>query len=170
MPFVESANAGSLGCGFFRSLTRLLLILAISMPAVFAGAYSSVAKTRTVVVVDDRGGSVIQRARLIKKYQAEGTRVEIRGEYCLSACTMYLSLRRTCVAPETDFGFHGPSSRLYGIALSAGAFERWSRLMADYYPEPIKAWFLKTARHRIVGFYTVKGADLIAMGITGCTG
>jgi hypothetical protein len=170
MPLVESVAAGSAVCVGIRRLVRALLILVLATGTVFSGTYAGLAKARTVVVVDDRGGSVVQRVRLIKKYKDNGTRVEIRGEYCLSACTMYLSLRQTCVAPETDFGFHGPSSRLYGIALSSGAFERWSRLMADYYPEPLRAWFLKTARHRIVGFYTVKGSDLIAMGIRSCTG
>ncbi|MFV2038368.1 MAG: hypothetical protein ACC646_12335, partial [Paracoccaceae bacterium] len=71
----------------------------------------------TIVVRNDAGGSVQQRARLIRQYRADGTRLEIRGDFCMSACTMYLGLDNTCIAPDTVFGFHGPSSPIYGIAL-----------------------------------------------------
>lgn len=122
-----------------------------------------------LVIGDDRGGGVVERVALIERYRRSGTQIEIRGAYCLSACTMYLGLANTCVAPNTVFGFHGPSSPLYGIALSTTAFERWSHVMANHYPEPIKGWFLRQGRHRTVGFHRYSGADLIKMGMARCT-
>lgn len=126
------------------------------------------AGSRIIVVLNDQGGSVIERARLIRRYRAQGTQLEIRGQFCMSACTMYLGLSTTCVAPDTVFGFHGPSSRIYGIGLRPELFEYWSRIMANHYPEPLKSWFLKTGRHRTVGFNTYYGHQLIGMGIKAC--
>ena len=126
------------------------------------------AAIETVVIRDDKGGDVIERVRILRDYQASGTRVEIRGEYCLSACTMYLNLPNTCVSPQTLFGFHGPSSRVYGISLDAAAFEYWSKIMAAHYPEPLRSWFLAKGRHRTVGFYEFSGNDLIGFGIAQC--
>ncbi len=125
---------------------------------------------QTVVIENDRGGSIEERIRIIRQIRRSGARVEIRGEVCLSACTMYLAVPGVCVEPETVFGFHGPSSRLYGVALRNDQFEKWSTKMAEYYPEPIRSWFLGTARHTIVGFQELRGTRIIDMGIKRCAG
>jgi hypothetical protein len=126
------------------------------------------AAIETVVIRNDKGGGVVDRVRIIRRYQVSGTHIEIRGNYCLSACTLYLNLPNTCVSPQTLFGFHGPSSRVYGISLDAAAFDYWSRIMADHYPEPLRSWFLTTGRHRTVGFHGFSGNDLIQLGIAQC--
>ncbi len=123
---------------------------------------------RNIVIRNDTGGPVAQRIDLVRHYMDAQVSVEIRGEYCLSACTLYLGVPDACVLPSTRFGFHGPASRHYGIALPHAAFERWSRAMAELYPEPLKDWFLQTARYRVVGFYTISGARLIKMGLRPC--
>lgn len=126
------------------------------------------ATPQTVVIGNDPGGAVETRARQIRSYRRSGTVVEIRGTYCLSSCTMYLGMKETCVAPDTVFGFHGPASRLYGIGLPPDQFDRWSRVMATHYPEPIKSWFLKTGRYRTVGFFNFSGEQIIRMGVRRC--
>ncbi len=127
---------------------------------------------KVVVIGNDKGGSVAERMRQIRKFQASGVQVQIRGEYCLSACTLYLGLKNVCVRPETVFGFHGPSSRLYGVALRPASFERWSRRMAEQYPKPLRGWFLEVARKRITGFETLSGREIISLGtgIHACRG
>ena len=142
----------------------------VALIGVFSASASLAIARNTIVISNDRGGAIAERVALIREYQDTGTRVEIRGDYCLSACTMFLALPETCVAPRTVFGFHGPSSRLYGIALTQTGFDRWSRAMAGYYPEPLRSWFMATARHRIVGFYKLSGQELIKMGIRRCAG
>ena len=168
--FVQGAGStvvDLINSGFKARFGRQLLVAlfaclwAISLPA-------SSATDNTIIIHDDRGGGVVERARLIQTYQADGTRIEIRGNYCLSACTMFLSLRDTCVLPKTKFGFHGPSSRLYGISLSPASFEHWSKVMARHYPEPLRTWFIDEGRFRTVGFYEFSGRDLINMGISRC--
>ena len=127
------------------------------------------ARQGTLVVGNDPGGSVEQRIVALRSLQSSGTRVEIRGDYCMSACTMYLGLADVCTAPTTVFGFHGPASEIYGIGLTPTAFEHWSHVMARHYPEPIRSWYLNVARNRTMGFYSVRGSDLIGMGVAACS-
>ncbi len=166
---VNSAGADSPvsgRCALPRCLLLMVLCLVLSVPG---NTPAQAATARIVVVLNDRDGNVIERARLIQQYKTAGTRLEIQGRYCLSACTMYLGLGNTCVAATTVFGFHGPSSRIYGIGLRPDVFEHWSRIMADHYPEPLKSWFLQTGRHRTVGFHIYNGSQLIGMGIKPCS-
>jgi len=117
------------------------------------------------VVTNDRGGLLGQRAEEIRTLERTRQRVELRGE-CLSACTMYLKLPNACVAPDAIFGFHGPS--WYGQPLSADQFEAFSNLMARHYREPLRSWFMNTARYRTRSYYQITGRQLIEMGYTAC--
>jgi hypothetical protein len=120
-----------------------------------------------LIVANDPGGAIETRARQVASMQAQDVAVQIRGG-CWSACTMYLALPRTCVTRQARLGFHGPGSAHYGIALAPEAFERWSRLIASHYPEPLRGWYLREGRNRIVGFYELGGAELIRLGIPEC--
>ncbi len=125
-------------------------------------------KSGTLVIRNDRGGSVAERVARIDRLRRSGIKVEIRGDYCLSACTMYLGVPGACVAPDTVFGFHGPSSPVYGVALRPREFEYWSHLMARYYPAALRKWFLEVARNRLVGFERKSGRELIRLGLPRC--
>ena len=166
MKFSILAFADSFGLAFVKLRSRSAIV--VQLMCFLTLATPSIAKNPTVVVINDRGGSVDERAILIDEYRKRDVFVEIRGGYCLSACTMFLSLPQICISPGTVFGFHGPSSRLYGIALPASTFEKWSRVMAAHYPEPLRTWFIEKGRHRIVGFYEFNGRQLIKMGIRQC--
>lgn len=119
-------------------------------------------------VADDPGGDVALRLRQLERLRREGRAVEIRRGYCNSACTLYLGLARTCVGRAARFGFHGPSSGIPGLGLTPEAFDRWSRLMARQYPEPIRSWFLREGRLITVGTYTISGGELIRLGVPEC--
>jgi hypothetical protein len=120
-----------------------------------------------VVVNNDPGGNMAQRVSQIDVLRKTGTPVEIRGG-CMSACTMYLGLRTTCVAPTATLGFHGPSSPYYGIALPQKEFDHWSMVMANHYPEPLRSWYLREGRNIIVGFHQISGRELIRLGVPQC--
>lgn len=145
----------------FRLLKMVLLIGVLGVQPV-------VATQRLIVINNDRGGAVDTRVSRIKAYRNQGVHLEIRGQYCLSACTLYLGLPNICVTGDTVFGFHGPSSGQYGIGLTPAAFDHWSRIMADHYPSQIKDWYLRVGRNRTMGFHTFRGTDLIGMGIAEC--
>jgi hypothetical protein len=146
------------------------MLLMVAIAAVFLLAQPVVAarSSGSIVVRDDSGGSVAQRVALIDKIRKSGKHVEIRGGYCMSACTMYLGLRTTCVSAGVKFGFHGPGSTRYGIALPPKEFEYWSVVMGSYYPASLRHWYMETGRMITVGFYEMSGRDLIRMGVSEC--
>lgn len=118
-------------------------------------------------VTNDPGGPVLDRMALVEKLRASRTRVEITGG-CWSSCTLFLGLADACVSRRARLGFHGPSSPIHGVALAPDQFERYSRLMASYYPEPLRSWFLREGRNVTVGFTKFRGIDLIRLGIPEC--
>jgi hypothetical protein len=121
---------------------------------------------QVLVVGNDMGGIVRTRAVEVQQINATGTRVEIRGDICLSSCTMYLGAGNVCVSPETDFGFHGPS--FFGADLPPRDFEYWSLVMASHYNAPLREWFMREARFRQLTHYTVTGQELIRIGYPAC--
>lgn len=120
-----------------------------------------------VIIKNDLGGSIEQRMASIDKLRASGEVVKIKG-VCASSCTMLLALKKTCVTPSATLMFHGPSSQFYGVGLSPKEFEKWSNVMASYYPEPIKSYFLNDWRYTTVGVTKVSGKKAIDMGIPKC--
>ena len=119
-----------------------------------------------LVVLNDRGGLLRERLRQIGQLRQQRRQVEIRGAVCFSTCTMFLGLPNTCISPNTTFGFHGPSS--YGRALDPATFNRASKVIASFYPAPLKAWYMETARFKIRSMSRVKGSHIIDMGVPAC--
>jgi len=122
---------------------------------------------QSYVVGNDRGGYLHDRLIELRNLEQNKVRVEIRGRVCYSTCTMFLGLPDACVDPDTIFGFHGPSSS--GRRLAQTDFDYFSRVMADYYPKPLREWFMAEGRNRISGVYKVKGSRIIAMGVPACS-
>ena len=130
-----------------RALARVTLCIAVAFSLSSQPALTATAVPRVLIVRNDTGGMVGARVREIQALKAAGSRVQLKGKYCLSACTMYLGMQKVCVNPSTRFGFHGPS--FHGRPLAPRDFERWSRVMASHYPEPFRPWFLGVARYRV---------------------
>lgn len=121
---------------------------------------------QSYVVGSDHGGFLHERLIELRNLQHSGVRVEIRGQVCYSTCTMYLGLPGACVDPDTTFGFHGPSRN--GLRLAKKDFDYFSRVIANHYPEPLRAWFLAEGRNRISGVHKMKGSRIIEMGVPAC--
>lgn len=130
---------------------------ALAVPAAAQGIYP---------VGNDRGGSISARVSEIRAVDAAGLEVRIEGGICYSSCTMFLGARDVCVSPSTEFAFHGPSDR--GVPLPADRFDHWSRVMAQFYREPIRSWFLSEARFDIRGARYLSGSELIRQGYPAC--
>lgn len=128
---------------------------------------SAATAQQSYVVGSDRGGYLHDRLVELNNLERNNVRVEIRGRVCYSTCTMFLGLPGACVDPETTFGFHGPSRS--GRRLAQKDFDYFSRVMADYYPKPLKEWFMAEGRNRISGVYKVKGSKIIEMGVPACS-
>lgn len=118
-----------------------------------------------LIVRDDHGGLISQRSQEIIQLQQTGQTVQIEGD-CLSSCTMYLALQNTCVTPDTRLGFHTP--QIAGQRLALSDFEHWSQEVARHYPEPLKSWYMREGRLRQAGFFSIRGTELIRLGIPAC--
>ncbi|PCJ04786.1 MAG: hypothetical protein COB16_17480 [Rhodobacteraceae bacterium] len=139
------------------------LAVTIGLSGINGQAFASL---QPYVVHNDRGGFVRDRLREIRNLRASGQPVEIRGAVCYSTCTMLLGLPQTCISPKTVFGFHGPSRS--GRRLPPEDFEYYSQVIAQYYPKPLKDWYMKKGRKRINGLHRIKGTEIIRMGARAC--
>ena len=135
-------------------------ILALTLSATAAIA-------NPLIISDDMGGPLEDRMEILANLRGSDRPVIIRGK-CYSSCTLYLGLPQTCVEPQAVFGFHGPSSSIYGLALPPDEFEYWSRIMADHYPPALAEWFMAKGRNVIVGGYFMSGSEVIRLGAREC--
>lgn len=146
------------------NVRRAVTALAFAILTVLAA--TSVAAQGVTIIGNDRGGLVGERARIVDSFRAGGERIEIRGNLCYSACTMYLGAGDVCVSPDTTFGFHGPSRN--GTPLAPASFDHWSRVMARYYNEPLRQWFMSEGRHTRTDVYRLSGRQIINLGYAQC--
>ena len=121
-----------------------------------------------LVIYNDSGGELETRLDILEQLKSTGQRVEIHPGYCRSACTLYLGLDTTCTFHNVRFGFHGPSSNTLGVGLLPTEFERWSLIMASYYPASIREWFMTTGRNITNGYFEVTGTEMILYGVPEC--
>ncbi|MVO18575.1 hypothetical protein [Parasedimentitalea huanghaiensis] len=150
--------------GLVRSrLGNLFAFAAMSLLAFTPAASAST----TIRISNDGGGSIAARVSEIESIRSRGQKVEIRVGYCNSACTLYLGLPNTCVSPGARFGFHGPQIATKGLTMLPSQFEKWSQVMANHYPRPLRNWFMNSARHS-TDLITIKGDQLIALGVSQC--
>jgi hypothetical protein len=172
LPGEAVPSVQSVGKAFKLSVAMLCLaFLALATSgvpsAVSAQSSATTSASAVLVIGNDEGGLVSRRAEEISRILSQGTHVEIRGQVCFSACTMYLGMPDTCVLPQTSFGFHGPSH--YGRQLSARDFEYWSQVIAAHYPAPLRTWYLAEGRTRIWDYFTISGTELIRLGVRQCS-
>ncbi|MBW0157191.1 hypothetical protein [Sedimentimonas flavescens] len=131
-------------------------------------AVPALAQPPHLVIREDRGGPLEARLARVETLRQEGRAVAIPEGRCLSACTLYLGLEETCVGKAAIFGFHGPTTQFGTIALPQAEFERLSALMARRYPEPLREWFLLSARFHTLTYRYVTGEELIRLGVAEC--
>lgn len=80
-----------------------------------------------IVIMNNRGGNVMEAVQYRQKLAASGRRVEIAG-YCRSACTIYITLPNACLSPKATVGFHAP--RIPGTTIIPPIVDQ---IMASYY-------------------------------------
>lgn len=147
---------GSLHLTIWRAVTAVLLALAIATSP----------RADVVVVGNDYGGVLISRLASLQALKMNDTTVEIRGDICASACTLYLGLKKACILPRTKFGFHGPSHN--GEPLPQADYERLSQVVAAQYPLVLRDWFMTSGRKTLVRMQYISGQTLIDLGLTQC--
>lgn len=111
----------------------------------------------------DQGGNVISYAQRISA--APGERHAISGD-CMSACTMWLGHRGTCVEADAMLYFHGASG---GFSSGWGRVNPLANaLLLGMYPPRVRAivrpWLSTTE------FHTLSGRQLASLGVPLCNG
>ena len=124
--------------------------LACGVAVVALVAFAASLQARTVR--NDPGGVVSDRLIYVVGNWYEEVRVV---GFCASACTFYLGMPNACTTKKARWLFHGPKG---GTDEENAA---WVPVIANMYPEPIKAAFLNDYQFREV---IVSGEELIRLG------
>ena len=90
----------------FTPFRLIALMLVLALMPLSAGAEIIVRKTY-IAVSNDKGGNVLEMVKTRNRLENSGKEVRIRG-YCRSACTMLITMRNACLAPNATVGFHAP--------------------------------------------------------------
>jgi hypothetical protein len=111
----------------------------------------------------DQGGNVISYIQRISAASQEGH--AISGD-CMSACTMWLGHRGTCVEADAVLYFHGASG---GLGVGWGHVNPLANaLLLGMYPPRVRAvvrpWLYTTE------FHTLSGRQLASLGVPLCHG
>jgi hypothetical protein len=126
------------------------------------------ARTALRVIHKDLGGDLQDRLAEVESLRDQGLGMRIEGT-CVSACTLYLGLPKTCITETAILGFHGPRTRLDGLPLPRASFEHLSQQMASHYPPALRHWFLTKARLVTQSYYALTAAQAVALGVRRCT-
>lgn len=96
-----------------------------------------------IVILNDRGGNVLQAISRREQLQRSGRPIEVRG-YCRSACTIYISLPNACLGPGATVGFHAP--RLPNTTFIPPLVDE---IVAPYYRNGIRRMWMSEWRHSL---------------------
>lgn len=90
-------------------MTRItaLAALCLSLMLLTTPQVQAQARGAPVVILNNKGGNVMEAVKYRQQLAASGRRVEVRG-YCRSACTIYITLPNACLGPRATVGFHAP--------------------------------------------------------------
>ncbi len=111
----------------------------------------------------DRGGNILSYMGRVSA--APGQRYVISGD-CMSACTMWLGHKGTCVEADAVLYFHGAADDRFGS--SGGVNPLGNALLLGMYPPRVRAavrpWL------RSAEFHTLTGRQLASLGVPLCRG
>lgn len=144
-----------------RALAVLLALLLLALPA------SVDARTDVKRVSRDLGGPVDARLAEIARLAADRTPVVVSGA-CASACTLYLVLDATCLAPGARLGFHAPTTDGPFGAISPKDLRARAQQMARHYPAPMAAWFLDGPAWDLDGVAWLDAEQAVRLGARRC--
>ena len=127
----------------------LLLLLACDYPRSEGGR---------ILIKDDSGGSIVDYEKTRIRLASNPSGVALCGTI-ESAATIFVSLPNACSCSDALFNFHGATKSFYHSP-------EGTAIMASYYPEPLKSWYLREASHLIFSAHaTLTARELAAMGV-----
>ena len=112
----------------------------------------------------DRGGIIFHYQQEIAA--ARGAHV-ISGD-CMSACTMWLGYRGSCVEPDAVLWFHSASSGFEGRNPWADRSPIGSVMMADSYPPALRRLVIAHGWLATPEWHTLTGIEAVGLGARAC--
>lgn len=88
----------------------------------------------------DFGGSIFERLNAMQDIDSTGAEYHISG-VCISACTMYLGLKRVCVESGSILEFHSAGEMLPDGRVKMSRFG--NDILMAVYPENVRQWIIK---------------------------
>lgn len=130
------------------------LFLATAL-AVLSACYVPVENRGGVVYIGASEGGIMETHEpRIAAMKARGQVARFTGDYCWSACTMYLAVAE-CVPAKTQFGFHSAMTAFFGPNPARNLD------LAQYYPGKLRDWFLYTgSRYDLFGVTPLRGVEV----------
>lgn len=120
-----------------------------------------------VIVRNHPGGLLNGIAADVSDINVLGLPVRIVGEYCHSACTLFLGASDVCVSPRTRFGFHRPGKARGAGPISEKVLRDAIEAAGKHYRPELRSWWERRgSRSRHLIFLT--GRELIKLGYTSC--
>jgi len=113
----------------------------------------------------DRGGKIAHYREAISK--ASGAHV-ISGD-CMSACTLWLSYKHSCVEPDAKLWFHAASHGMNGNPWR-NVDPAASEDVLNSYPPRLRAFLKAQGWMERPDYNTLSGRELAALGVPLCRG
>ena len=135
----------------------MIRVAVICLTVLAACGYSRAADGR-IIVQDDHGGPITEYEKTRAKLASDPAGIILCGNIG-SAATIFVSLPNACACEDASFHFHGAR---VGIHHSPEG----TAVMASYYPEPLRDWYLREAAHLILTDYvTLTAQELATMNV-----
>jgi len=111
-----------------------------------------------ILIEDDKGGVISEYEKERVKLASDPSGVVLCGKIG-SAATIFVSLPNACSCPDALFNFHG-STKDFRYSPEGTA------ILASYYPEPLRSWYLREASHLLfTDHVTLTARELDAMNV-----
>lgn len=111
-----------------------------------------------ILIEDDKGGVISEYEKERVKLASDPSGVVLCGKIG-SAATIFVSLPNACSCPDALFNFHG-STKNFRYSPEGTA------ILASYYPEPLRSWYLREASHLLFTDHaTLTARELDAMNV-----
>jgi hypothetical protein len=133
MPACHFPAAFGVVSGMRKALSAIAVAAIVVNGLAAAATAAPFSRTSTITIRNDRGGTIIRYALKSREIAESGRQLRFAGR-CLSACTLYLSVSKSCVTPQASFGFHLP----YGAGKDGNAVA--VKYMIRSYPGWVRSW------------------------------
>ncbi len=132
-------------------------VVSICLLLLTACGYSR-SESGRILIKDDNGGVIAEYEETRDKLASDPAGVALCGTLN-SAATIYVSLPNACSCSDALFNFHG-STKSFRYSPEGTA------ILASYYPEPLKSWYLREAsRLMFTDYATLTARELDDMNI-----